>query len=94
MIYKIKLKGSLFGIIPYTKTIKNVKFHAFPTDFNNQFFLLIIKDDESRIMVNMSKYKQVVFPSVAFINQDQNQPKETTDIDKMTDNQKALLKDI
>lgn len=98
MIYTIELKGSLFGIIPYTKKIKNIKFHAFPTDFNNQSFLMIVKIDESREMINMDKYKRVIFPNLAFvnINQDQNQgqQKETTDLDNMTDNQKTLLNQI
>ena len=72
MVYTIKLKTKFLGIFPYYRKIKNVKFHSFPTDFNNQSFLFLIKVDEEREIVNMNKYETVIFPSISFVNPENN----------------------
>jgi hypothetical protein len=94
MVYSIFLKRKKFGIFNTITKIENVKYHAFPNDFQNHQYLLVVKIDESREMINLSNYDSVDFPAVAFANFQQNSttvPQETTDLDNLTPGQRKQL---
>ena len=72
MIYTVKFKKKFLGIT-FTKKIKNVKFHNFPTDFNNGQFMLVVLVNEERHLYNLNNYDIVEMPAVAFINPQQQE---------------------
>ena len=96
MVYTIKMKRRILGI-PFTQKIKNVKFHNFPTDFNNSQFLLVVMVNEDRRLYNLNNYDNIVMPAVAFVNtqqQSQQQPPQAQAQQEQTEGQKELLNQI
>lgn len=87
MTYTIKLKKrGIFGIT-FTQKIKNVHYHNFPNDWNNNDYMLYVLIDGSRHILNLSQYECVDFPASAFLTQKaQNQ--------QLTKEQKEQLNNI
>jgi len=77
------------------KVINNVVGHVIPTDFHNNALLLINFKNGERSFINMNHYDEIIFPAIAFINQQnqqsQNQPPAKRDL---THGDKELLKDL
>jgi hypothetical protein len=74
MTYTITLKKrGIFGLT-FKEKIKNVHYHNFPNDWNNSDYMLYVKIDGSRHILNLSQYECVDFPASAFLKQQaQNQ---------------------
>ena len=85
MTYTIKLvRKNILGINITTK-IKNVVYHAFPSDINNDGILMVVFFSGDRQMINIRRYDKVEFPSIAFL-----QPEKTN----LTEQQKDKVNKI
>jgi hypothetical protein len=75
--------------------VKNVVGHGIPTDFHNNSLLLINFKDGHREFINMDKYDNVVFPAVAFLNQQQSNSNSAPPPKRdLTNGDKELMKDL
>lgn len=77
MGYSLVFKRKLFGVIKIKDKFQNIQSHSFPTDFNNNHLLFLIKENGDRIMVNIDRYDSYEIPGYIF-----NRPNNTNAIPK------------
>ena len=93
MTYHIITKKKFLGIT-FTKKYKNITYHGWPTNFNNQSIFMMVDSLGSYHFIDVKNLEELIIPGEAIAvmnmqNQNQNQEPEKQE---PTEGQKEILK--